>query len=67
LKTDFSRFCLAIYKTNSQLARGELALIPWLDFTASWDDEKLFEKFDVSQELQDYIRDFLPDYYGIRK
>jgi hypothetical protein len=67
LKTDFARFCLAIYKTNSQLARGELALIPWLDFTASWDDEKLFEKFDVSQELQDYIRDFLPDYYGIRK
>ena len=32
-----------------------------------WDDDKLFKKFDVSQELQDYIREFLPDYYGIRK
>ena len=32
-----------------------------------WDDDKLFAKFDVSQELQDYIRDFLPDFHGIRK
>ena len=42
-------------------------LIPWLDFTEEWDDDKLFKKFDISQELQDYIRDFLPDFHGIRK
>jgi hypothetical protein len=67
LKTDFARFCLSIYKNGVSLVGGELGLIPWLDFTEQWDDEKLFKKFDVSQELQDYIRDFLPDYYGIRK
>ncbi len=67
LKTDFARFCLSIYKTNSHLDRGELEIVPWLDFTEEWDDDKLFAKFDVSQELQNYIRDFLPDYYGIRK
>jgi hypothetical protein len=67
LKTDFARFCLALLKNKSDLHRGELEIVPWLDFTEEWDDEKLFEKFDVSQELQDYIRDFLPDYYGIRK
>jgi hypothetical protein len=67
LKTDFVRFCLAIYKDKATLDCGEMELIPWLDFTEEWDDEKLFEKFDVSQELQDYIRDFLPDFHGIRK
>ena len=66
-KTDFARFCLSIYKNASQLSRGELAIVPWLDFTEEWDDDKLFKKFDVSQELQDYIKDFLPDFHGIRK
>jgi hypothetical protein len=67
LKTDFARFCLSIYKIRKDYDAGELSLIPWLDFTEEWDDDKLFAKFDVSQELQDYIREFLPDYYGIRK
>jgi hypothetical protein len=67
LKTDFARFCLSMYKVHSNQRAGALNLIPWLDFTEEWDDDKLFAKFDVSQELQDYIRDFLPDYYGIRK
>ena len=67
LKTDFARFCLSFFKINANIHRGELAIVPWLDFTEEWDDEKLFKKFDVSQELQDYIREFLPDYYSIRK
>ena len=67
LKTDFARFCLALLKNKSDTYCGEMELVPWLDFTEEWDDEKLFAKFDVSQELQDYIRDFLPDFHGIRK
>lgn len=67
INTDFARFCLSLLKNNANLAVGEMKLIPWLDFTEEWDDDKLFKKFDVSQELQDYIRDFLPDYYSIRK
>ncbi len=67
LKTDFARFCLSLYKNNANLHRGELEIVPWLNFTEEWDDDKLFKKFDVSQDLQDYIREFLPDYYGIRK
>ena len=67
LCTDFARFCLSVYKDKATLDCGEMELIPWLDFNETWDDDKLFAKFDVSQELQDYIRDFLPDYYAIRK
>ena len=67
MKTDFARFCISLLKNNNNLAVGEMELVPWLDFTEEWDDDKLFAKFNVSQELQDYIREFLPDYYGIRK
>lgn len=66
-RTDFARFCLVKVKKDKCLHRGALKSVPWLDFTEEWDDDKLFKKFDVSQELQDYIRDFLPDYYSIRK
>lgn len=64
--TDFARFCLSLTKNNTHADSGELELVPWLDFTEEWDDEKLFKKFEVSQELQDYIREFLPDFHGIR-
>jgi hypothetical protein len=67
LKTDFARFCLSIYKIRKDYDAGELELIPWLDFTEEWNDDKLFKFFDISIEQQTYIRKFLPDYYGIRK
>ena len=67
LNTDFARFCLALLKNNNNTSVGEMELIPWLDFTEEWNDEKLFKHFDVNKDLQDYIRSFLPDYYGIRK
>lgn len=66
LQTDFARFCLSLYKINGNNHRGELKIIPAMDFSQTWDDEKLFKHFDINQETQDYIRKFLPDYYGIR-
>jgi hypothetical protein len=66
LNTDFARFCLAIYKIGQHMENGEMELIPWLDFTQAWDDEKLFDHFDIDRTTQNYIRSFLPDYYGIR-
>ena len=66
INTDFARFCLSLLKNNANLAVGEMKLIPWLDFSEEWDDEKLYEHFNVSDELQDFIKKFLPDYYGIR-
>ncbi|MGD0331136.1 MAG: hypothetical protein ABSB40_11975 [Nitrososphaeria archaeon] len=67
LNTDFARFCLSIYKIGQHMENGEMELIPWLDFTQTWDDKKLFDHFDINKDTQDYIRKFLPDYYGIRK
>ena len=67
LKTDFARFCLAIYKNAQNNHYGEMSLITWLDFNEEWDDAKLYKHFNIDQKTQDYITNFLPDYYGIRQ
>ena len=67
INTDFARFCLAVLKNNLNVSVGEMELIPWLDFSQRWDDARLFNHFGIDQVTQDYIRKFLPDYYGIRK
>lgn len=65
-KTDFARFCLALTKNSQNIAKGELKLIPWMDFTQKWTDEKLFDHFNVDTETQIYIKKFIPDYYNIK-
>lgn len=66
-KTDFVRFCLALYKNGQNTSVGEMVLIPWVDFTQEWNDKKLYKFFKINEETQKYIEDFLPDYYGIRE
>lgn len=67
LQTDFARLCLSILKTNCSIARGELTLVPWLDFTQSWDDDKLFSFFGYlkGHPIREYAKTFLPDYYNL--
>lgn len=63
LKTDFVRFCLSIYKNNSQLDRGELEIIPWLDFSKSWSDEDLKQYFELTDDEIKFIEKIIPNYY----
>ena len=63
LKTNTARFFLSIYKNNSQVCRGELEIIPWLDFTKEWTDEKLYKHFDISEEEIKFIEKNIPKYY----
>ena len=53
LCSDFVRFCLSLYKNYSNLDCGEMTLIPT-------------KPIPISQELMEYIEEFLPDYYNIR-
>ena len=62
-KTKFVRFLMSLTKHGSNITRGELSTIPWLDFTQEWNDKKLCEEFNISEELWNYIDNFIPDYY----
>ena len=62
-KTKMVRFILSFVKNGPNVGRGELEIIPWLDFTQEWNDKKLCEEFGISEELWKYIDNFIPDYY----
>jgi len=67
LKTDFARICLSIYKIDQTLNNGHMTLIPVMDFTQEWTDEKLYQFFNIPQETINYITNFFPDdLYGLR-
>jgi len=63
LKTNFARACLSIYKVNVHLDRGELKVVPWLDFSQEWTDEKLYKYFELTQEEINFIEKNIPKYY----
>lgn len=54
LCSDFVRFCFSIYKNGQDLDSGCIGLIPK-------------QPIPISEELKEYMKEFLPDYYGIRK
>jgi hypothetical protein len=64
LKTNFARFCLAMYKNNSQLECGEMSLIPWLDFSIKWEDDLLFKNFNLDESEIKFISKIIPNYYN---
>jgi hypothetical protein len=67
LQTDFIRLCLSLLKINQHTTRGELALVPWMDFTRSWTDDDLFSelKYNRGHAIREYAKTFLPDYHNL--
>ena len=67
LQTDFARLCLSMVKTNQGIGRPEFDLVPKLDFTQSWDDDKLFTFFGYPKghAIREYAKTFLPDYHNL--
>ena len=63
LTTKFARFCVSLYKINVQLSRGELKIVPFLDFNKSWDDQKCFDYFELNKEEHNFINTYIQNYY----
>jgi len=64
LKTYYVRFCLAIRKNNiATFQTSECNLIPWLDFSKEWTDEKLYEHFNLTFKEIQFIEKNIPAYY----
>ena len=53
LCSDFVRFCLSLNKNSNNVICGELKTIP-------------IKPIHISEELKQYIEEFLPDFYDIR-
>jgi hypothetical protein len=57
-----------LLKISSDLVDGKvLSIVPWLDFTKTWDDNKLFTMlgYPKGHAIREYAKKFLPDYHNI--
>lgn len=63
LKTKFTRFCLSLRKTGSDLNNIDLEFVPYMDFSQEWTDEKLFDYFELTQEERNFINEYIPNWY----
>ena len=67
IHTDFVRICLYFIKTTIDLSNGELKYVPWLDFKEEWTDEKLFQRYHLTEKEIKHIYEILPNYYNINR
>jgi hypothetical protein len=56
LKTDFCRYFIGLRKLTQHLSRDCWSWVPQVDFSKSWNDDKLFEYFNLTQEEQKHIK-----------
>lgn len=54
-KTKFFRFMVSLSKTGQDTASKVYKFVPIQDFSKSWTDEELYEKYNLSKEEIDYI------------
>ena len=63
LLTKFARFCVSLRKTGPDLNFVDLELVPYVDFSKEWNDEKLFDYFGLTQEERNFINEYIPNWY----
>jgi hypothetical protein len=61
--TKFARFCVSLYKINQHVDRGELMVLPFLNFNNNWTDEMLFNYFELNNEEINFINNYIGNWY----
>lgn len=59
LKTKFVRFLILQAVTSINLSKDKFQFVPMQDFSKSWTDEELYEKYNLSQEEIDFIESMI--------
>ncbi len=59
LRTKFARFLISLTLTSMHIAQRNFSFVPLQDFNELWTDEKLYKKYNLSQEEIDYIESMI--------
>lgn len=59
IKTKFVRFLVFITLSSMHITRDSFQFVPIQDFHESWTDEKLYAKYKISKEEQQYIESLI--------
>ncbi len=59
LQTRFLRFLVSLKKNTQDVTRDRFTFVPIQDFSEPWTDEKLYKKYNLSQEEIDFIESMI--------
>lgn len=59
LQTKFVRFLLLQTLVGMNISISNFAFVPWQDFSRSWTDEQLYEKYSISEDEQAFINSLI--------
>ena len=59
----FGRFLVSLFKINGNMHRGELKVVPYLDFSKKWDSADLYKYFNLSNEEIKFVESYIGDWY----
>lgn len=59
MATKFFRFMVLLRKSTQHAAQGVYSFVPIQDFSQPWTDEKLYKKYNLSQEEIDFIESMI--------
>lgn len=59
LKTRFARFLLSVSVTAQMISQNSFQFVPLQDFSEPWTDEKLYKKYNLSQDEIAYIESLI--------
>ena len=59
IKTRFFRFLVLFKKNTQNAARGVYQFVPLQDFSEPWTDEKLYKKYNLSEEEIAFIESMI--------
>lgn len=61
LKTKFVRFLLLQALTSIHISKSTFVFVPIQDFSQTWDDAKLYKKYGLNEQDQEYINSFIKE------
>jgi hypothetical protein len=68
MKTKSARFFISLTKIDQNIWDGDmLSVIPYLDFSKEWNDDTLFEYFELEDDLIEYINEYIEPIYDYEK
>jgi site-specific DNA-methyltransferase (adenine-specific) len=59
LKTKFCRFLVSTILLTQNITKGKFIFVPDLPMSESWDDEKLYRKFNLNREETEFIEQLI--------
>lgn len=61
IKTRFFRFLVSLKKNTQHLSKDRYSFVPDLDMSQEWTDEKLFKRYGIDEEEQEFIKSIVKD------